>query len=95
MRSRPTWTRYGNAIVMMKRATTQHRREGEKPGISQADPCSPIFSDLPPEPTGDEGEADLLIKPVRFASTRSSASPCRRPSQPQASRIASSSSQRA
>lgn len=54
MKTRPTWTRYGNAIVMMKRAVGQQRREGEKPDRSQANPCSPTYSDQPPEPNSEE-----------------------------------------
>lgn len=66
MRSRPTWTRYGNAIVMMQRATAQQRREGKKQSPLQATPYSPIFSDLPPEPAVEEGEGDLHGWPARF-----------------------------
>lgn len=54
MRSRPTWTRYGNGIVMMHRPPAQYRREEEKTGAVQV----PIFSDLPPEPAVDEGEGE-------------------------------------
>ena len=64
MKSRPTWTRYGNAIVMMKRATTQYRREGEQADPGLDTPWSPIYSDLPPEPGSDEGDSELIKRPL-------------------------------